>query len=369
MDTYPNSIDVALLERYLANELKPASRADVERWLAADTRRQDVIQALRVGREGGARLDARLELTRFWQQRAPTSLPEQGARAGRGSRDDVRVLGIRGGREMSVLGKRTLPMYMAFAAILAVVAGLTFIDTSAPASPMTYATSTGERAHLTLANGTRVTLAPVTTLSIRDNVVTLVGQAAFSVPHQVKSSLQVRTGRVWTRVLGTTFDVRRYATDTVTQVFVLEGKVVTGGSRTATLTSHMVANVTDSTVTATPVDDVSVLSGWTKGRLVFRNTPTAEVLATVGRWYGVTFQLTDSKIGRYPLTVSFDAQWSRSDVYAALETILDVQMAARGDTVIVSKRRAQRTPGQEPRSAPPRHEAGKPFSSTMDIGR
>jgi len=252
--------------------------------------------------------------------------------------------------------------------ILGIVAPQVFSSRTSTSPATTYATSVGERMTVTLADGVRATLAPLTTLTMRDNDATLSGEAAFVVTHHSRTPLTIHTGRVVTKVLGTTFGIRHYPTDTRTRVFVLDGKVSTGATRTATLVARTVAQVTDSTVTTEAVSDISVLNGWVDGRLSFRDTPVTEVLTTVGRWYGVTFRLPDSTIKRYRLTATFDVHWSRSEVLAALESALGVRMNAVGDTVILTRQEPSNRHSHDA-LASPRHTAGDSFTPSMDVGR
>jgi transmembrane sensor len=195
----------------------------------------------------------------------------------------------------------------------------------------TYATSIGQRATITLSDGTRVTLAPATTLRVpsdfgeESRVVMLDGQGYFDVAHVTGAPFVVRVGRATARVLGTAFDVRHYADDASVQVVVTSGKVEMApraGRPTVLLTAGTMGRTTsDSTATATAVSDADY-TGWRDGRLIFRDAPVAEVLKTVGRWYGIDARLADSSLGQGALTATFDFK-SMTNAVAALEVLLD----------------------------------------------
>jgi transmembrane sensor len=187
-----------------------------------------------------------------------------------------------------------------------------------------YTTRIGQRAIVTLADGSRVTLAPLTTMRVRDRTIDLVGEAYFEVVHAAKAPFTVQTGNVTTRVLGTTFDVRKYATDAKTRVSVLDGKVAVGARNERVISRGEVVVADDSMTTVTP-DDSDVSTAWKNGRLVFKRTPVAEVLETVQRWYGVRFQLSDSTLVAEHVTTAFDLG-STPEMLRTLALVLDVTM-------------------------------------------
>jgi hypothetical protein len=63
---------------------------------------------------------------------------------------------------------------------------------------------------------------------------------------------------------------------------------------------------------------------WTRGRLVFRDAPLAQVAADLRRWYGVRLEVADSSLLARHLTASFDGE--------PLDRVLDVISLALGVT-------------------------------------
>jgi ferric-dicitrate binding protein FerR (iron transport regulator) len=235
-----------------------------------------------------------------------------------------------------------------------------------------------------LDDGTRVTLAPQTTLIVGQDfnrgtrTVTLDGEAFFDVSSRLDAPLIVRTGELTTRVLGTRFDVRRYAQDRMAQIVVTEGKVVVSGfreqettsrheasspERTVVLAAGMMGRVTDTTTAVTTVPDVTDYTRWTQGMMVFRRTPLPEVLATIGHWYGLTFRLADSTLAEQHLTATFDHR-SLDDILATIGVLLDVSMTADSTNVITLHA------GRRSRSAAPtRNVPDARLSPYKEIGR
>lgn len=232
----------------------------------------------------------------------------------------------------------------------------------------TYATGPGQRATVTLADGSHVTLAPDSRLTVASGfgassrTVALSGEAYFAVASMTGAPFVVQTGAVTTRVLGTTFDVRRYATDTAVWVGVLSGKVATGGRRTpVTLTAGTVAYVTDTTAVATVAGDLRAQTEWTAGRLVFKDVSVAEMLATVGRWYGYTFHLADSTVATQRVAVTFNMD-QREETLALIQDLLSVTMKFDGTTVTLSR------PHERHSAAPPVRKDAT-FSPSREVGR
>jgi len=227
------------------------------------------------------------------------------------------------------------PAHLAAAAfgaclIVAAAVGLRHVIVPAARTFRVFATTTGQHADISLADGTRVRLAPRSQLRVPSDfgrgtrTIMLVGEAYFDVTHTTSSPFIVRTGRVTTRVLGTTFDVRSYPEDARVRVAVVSGKVVSQGRQTLlTLMAGTVGDITDSVATSTAVNDMESYVGWTADRLIFRETPIPEMLQTLSRWYGVEFRLTDSTLLSRHITVTLDHK-NQTDVVAVLESLLNV---------------------------------------------
>jgi len=215
----------------------------------------------------------------------------------------------------------------------------------------TYTTIDGQRATVTLADGSRVTLAPHTVLHVGEafghetRVVELTGEAYFDVPATSRLPFVVRSGAITTRVLGTAFDVRHYADDRDVRVAVVSGKVAV--SRHAhgspvTVTAGMIAFATDSSTTTTSVDRMDHYTGWTDGKLVFEQTPVTTMLVTVGHWYGYEFRLADSALARQHVSGEIDGSSSRT-MLKTLEQMLDVRMTFDGNVITLYRRQNTRT--------------------------
>jgi ferric-dicitrate binding protein FerR (iron transport regulator) len=251
-------------------------------------------------------------------------------------------------------------------------------------SPRVYATSAAQQTIIHLADGTRVTLAPQTTLTVGQDfnhhtrTVTLDGEALFDVSNHTGTPFIVRTGHLTTRVLGTQFDVRRYTQDRTTQVAVTEGKVMVEGIPLPATPSHVskssarmamvlvagtIGRVSDTTAVATAVSNITDYTRWTQGVLVFRRTPVPEVLATLEHWYGLTFRLADSTLATQHITATFDHR-SIADVLATLRVLLNASMTFDSTNIVTV-----RTQHSRAGAAPARNTTEKFSSLHKEAGR
>jgi len=236
---------------------------------------------------------------------------------------------------------------------------------TSPTFARTYTADRAQRTTVQLADGSTVVLAPETRLTyITDasgaRVATLVGEAFFTVASQTHRPFLVRTGVVTTRVLGTAFDVRRYASDLSTQVAVISGRVSVGGEMTpVVLNAGSTALATDSTVTVgIRTDPMSTIS-WTQGRLVFDNAPVSAMLAALSRWYGYEFRLADTTLATRHVSIVL-ATDQAAETMNTVKALLRVTMTFDGNIVTLVPEHGVRTGV---------HRQGLSTNSEREVGR
>jgi ferric-dicitrate binding protein FerR (iron transport regulator) len=232
-----------------------------------------------------------------------------------------------------------------------------------------YITRVGQRATITLADGSRIRLAPQTILRVAPGFatgarhLTLQGEAFIDVSHTSAQPFIVHTATATTRVLGTAFSVRQYNADIATHVSVVSGRVsVTSSvsSRSAIVEAGMEGIAGDST--AIVRDGTAAHTTWTGDRLIFRAVPTADVLMALTHWYGYTFQLTDSMLARQPVTLGISTQ-SSAEALATLGRILEVDVVVKGSIVTMKPKAPTRS------IAPARREPSSRILSHTEVGR
>jgi ferric-dicitrate binding protein FerR (iron transport regulator) len=175
-----------------------------------------------------------------------------------------------------------------------------------------YRTAPAQQATVRLVDGSTMTLAPATTVRVTPTAVTVAGQAYFDITHRSTQLFVVQTANAEVRVLGTRFVVRQYPGEPVSQVVVADGKVDVAHRTTrldhqrTLLTARMLGRVTDmpgdSGVTVSRDIAVEDYVGWTHGTLVFTSARLHDVVAELGRAYGVEIRVLDSTLASQPLT-------------------------------------------------------------------
>src|SRR6266478_6130011 len=214
----------ALLARYVAGECTPAEARELEQWCAASLEHQ-------------ARLDA---LRAIWTaRRTPRSWDVEGiwARVRRTMRADARRAPAFGRHLEGERGRRWLAAPLAAAAVLLLLVGATLAILNSrrlPPPMREYATSRGQRGTLQLPDGSRLILAPESRLRIPADFgrgareLSLDGEALFTVVHDSTRPFRVRAKGAVAEDIGTRFDLRAYAEDSLVAVAVAEGVVALG---------------------------------------------------------------------------------------------------------------------------------------------
>lgn len=233
--------------------------------------------------------------------------------------------------------------YAAIVAILAVVGiSVRYIPNVVPAkhttsSSVIYTTTFGQRATVTLDGGTRIILAPGTTLRLAGTTAELNGEAAFYVAHRTTSPFSITAHGARITVLGTEFSVRAY--DKSVRVAVREGRVSVA-SRTgvsSVLNVNDVAQVGDTTLAVTHASDVSALFAFTTGNLAFNNTPLADAIADLNRWYDADIRLESPDLGNERFTATLPVG-SRADLVEALEFTFKARAVQHGRRITLYRR-------------------------------
>jgi len=359
--TDPVGLDWVLLSNYLAGEASADDAAALERWIGDDAERAALVQRFQ----------------QIWDQRARTSaslfdraaveshilskiaVPPTPATPFASRRRAVGGPSLASPPKSVMFRSWVVQVAPAIGLAVALVGVLTW-GVSSPAArrlwqnhgrivTRTYATHRAQQASISLPDGSSAVLAPETELRYQADAngtrtVDLRGAASFVVAHDGAHPFVVQSGRVRTRVLGTTFLVQHYRDDRAVRVSVQSGKVlVTAMDRTRdaglTLTAGTVGVVTDSTATAVSVDSIRPYTSWTSQHLLFRGVPMPDVLVTLTRWYGVQFQLADSSLAEHTLTAVLDAT-SLPNALNTIKPIMHVEFTFNGNVVTLHTRRA-----------------------------
>lgn len=237
---------------------------------------------------------------------------------------------------------------MAACVVTALALGLRFgpILLSEP-EPMQYAASGAGRT-FTLEDGSDVQLDVASRISARlgrtqRRLELLEGRALFDVAHDAGRPFVVRAGNGSVTALGTRFQVQRDG-DRIS-VTLTEGAIAVvrqagqgGNAQRIHLQPGQQLNWSgdDDDWILRSADTEAVL-GWTRGRLIFRGTPLAEVVAEVNRYSARKLILADSSLAELPVHGNFVAG-DAGTVVAALGAVLPVRAEEADDEISLYRR-------------------------------
>jgi transmembrane sensor len=211
----------------------------------------------------------------------------------------------------------------AAAAVLVAALGAALWMTRRPGTQI-LSTAVGQERHVTLADGSRLTLNTNTLLAVsltpgRREIYLRRGEAHFDVVHDPARPFLVHAGDAVIRDIGTQFEVRLHS-DRDVDVLVDQGQVeVQGPAAAAAGAAHAAAGwqqalrAGERLVIAGP--RLSVLSvsphqladelAWCQGALVFESEPLARAVAEVGRYTRARIVVDGAKVGALRISGRF----------------------------------------------------------------
>jgi transmembrane sensor len=260
----------------------------------------------------------------------------------------ARGAGIRRWQSAAVLGG----MLAAGVAAVMVMRSHRAAPVMVPMVSHTYATGVGQRDSVRLADGSRVVLGPQSRLVVpgdfgaASRAVDLTGDAYFDVHHDSTKPFSVRASGALIEDIGTTFAIESDAGDGM-RVSVVTGSVRLRADASAATSGVVLAAGDRGSLDASGTahverdavrdDDVA----WTAGRLVFNDTPLAQVIPEIQRWYGVTLRVPDSALLRRTVHTSFSGE-SADKALEILGLTLGAHIERHGDTATVTSTRGAR---------------------------
>jgi len=363
-------METAVLRRYIVGKCTPEELRRVSSWAAESAERQRYLRALaalyhradpgdaRSAAEAWTRVAARMSPPEASDNHAYVApWEEPAARVGVTQRRRARVLGGAFGA-----GRRGWPLLAIAAAVVFAAVGLnaTLTTVAAHRHPAVrhapamreIVTATGQRAEVRLDDGSRVTLGVASRLRLPSDFgvhtrdVYLDGTAYFDVVHDATRPFVVRTANAEARDVGTRFVVSAYRDARTTQVVVRDGAVAlepTTRGRTrhrgaVLLTGgHLGQLRAGDSVVATRSVDPTLYTAWMQGDLVFQDTPLAEAVAELRRWYDVDVRLGDPSLGDMPISASFAVE-SFNEALSVVTTVLPLRAVRRGNVVTLYRR-------------------------------
>jgi transmembrane sensor len=213
--------------------------------------------------------------------------------------------------------------------------------------PVQYATA-GEGKTIALEDGSDIQLDVASRIAVslgskRRSVELLQGRAVFDVAHDAARPFVVEAGDGSVTAVGTRFEVQRENDGVV--VTLAEGVVAVSrwdaqddsGRETRLLPGQQLRWSSQSAAwTMRPVDTKAALS-WTRGRLIFRGTRLADVVAEVNRYSSRKLVLADPSLADLPVHGNFLAG-DTGAVVTALKAVLPVRVDETGRKIRLRRR-------------------------------
>jgi ferric-dicitrate binding protein FerR (iron transport regulator) len=186
----------------------------------------------------------------------------------------------------------------------------------------------GQRALITLADGTKVWLNAKSTFSFPDHfdkdnrTVQLTGEALFDVVHNESAPFLVNTPRYQVKVMGTKFDVYAYKHSSTFETTLIEGKVTLSKNNTNTEPielRHDEQFVFDTLTNKSDIRKVATreFTSWVDGIYSFNDQLFSSIVQRLERYYGIKIEVDYPEL----LDFKFTGKFRQSD---PLTEILDV---------------------------------------------
>ncbi|MCC8409302.1 FecR domain-containing protein [Mucilaginibacter sp. UR6-1] len=207
--------------------------------------------------------------------------------------------------------RRSYTGWMVAASVLIAFISLTYyfryniLNYVSPVHTMQVAAARGSVTSIVLGDGTKVWLNGGSRISYPETFrgekreVTITGEAFFDVMHKTDQPFIVHTGNITTHVLGTSFNIKAYDDDQLLHVDVVSGKVGVVPAEGSALSFNTIYltpaqgityNKTDNSISKTAGIDISALSDWKAGKLIFKNAALPEVIKTLNREFEVSIR-------------------------------------------------------------------------------
>lgn len=221
---------------------------------------------------------------------------------------------------------------MKIAAMLAILLGSYHLVYSKWVNPIeapinqTIFTPEGQRAELTLSDGTKVWLNAKSTLIFPDKFtgnernVKLVGEAYFEVAHNKKKQFIVETEDYNIKVLGTKFNVRSYPQIKLFETALIEGSVKIASSDNVdqlTMVPGEIIHSKKGTLAKANIEDYDLLA-WKEGLLSFKDLQFKKILDKLSLYYDVEFTIKNKDVLEQTYTGKF---WIKDGVDQVLRVL------------------------------------------------
>lgn len=236
------------------------------------------------------------------------------------------------------------------ASILLIFGALLFYKTdffkfTKPVEVQLSLSSQKERKQLQLTDGTKVWLSPNSKLSYpahfegKHRLVSLEGEAFFEVAHDAAHPFIIKTGKVNTTVLGTSFNINAYQKQHTINVTLVSGKVAVAlNAVNVTLMPNQQLIVDKATAQLTKIDFPSAASFLHKrlGLYEYQGTALMEVVKDLETQYGIAIQL-DNTLAETNFYGNLNLNDPIAQTLNKLCTVMEIKWKRNGGQYVIIK--------------------------------
>jgi len=328
MEAMRKEYDERLVSRVLDNQASAEEAREVANWFSTD--------------EGQECLSARM--SEDWKK-----ISEADMCAASHEDDETQarmkerlLSGIRQEKKRSRLGimvaaSLVVPLVLALSSLVFLTARMKLF---APVMYSNVEVPVGERMQVLLSDGTSVMLNSMSKLTyptrfgLFSRRVKLEGEAYFSVAKDSGRPFTVESDNLDVMVTGTRFNIKAYRQEPV-RVTLEEGSVLLDDHRLLSYSlkpgeSAEYNRITGGCRISRPID-MEPVSSWRENRQCFSMAPLDEILHTLERQYGVSFDVKDPKVLDGRFTLSFPNSTPVKDVLKDIETVSYVSFHEYGN--------------------------------------
>ncbi|RFS26664.1 FecR family protein [Chitinophaga silvatica] len=166
----------------------------------------------------------------------------------------------------------------------------------------------------------------------------LEGEIFLDIAGNAQAPFKVKTGNVNIKVLGTSFNVRNYKVEGLTDIAVKSGKIAvsnSGNPDSVLLTPGRRIVISETTGNSLLTDtDLRAVDGWTQNEFVFNDMMLKDVFRHLEYKYGLTFEIKDTKILNKHIKAVFRDK-SRWEIVDLLSKMLNFQYQVKDSLVII----------------------------------
>lgn len=179
-------------------------------------------------------------------------------------------------------------------------------------------------------------------------LIELDGEAFFEVRHQVHRPFIVKSGRISTVVLGTTFNVKAFAVKNTVSITVSTGKVgiISNLKGKPELVSFLLPDeqLEINTQTGSFISskaNAAAVSGWTENNFVYYNTSLKDIAESLERHYNIKIEFSNPELAKIKLTAKFN-NLPLGEITSSLSALSGLSFNKNGNEITVANHHQKR---------------------------